>query len=402
MNTPDFDDALEIEYAEHTARQESKRRRLLALFVVLFLATCYTSYMFIRYLRQPEPLPDMLPVALARSISYAPTFKYAITGIDKPVGVAYSPTNQRIYVTEGSGERLIKAFDLNGNLAATFSAPGTTKANRKPIYAAVDGTGRLFVSEHYNNVINIFDGDGNYLDSIIDRDQTLSKYIAEFLGAVPPEGTLYFYNNSDKRVYFQLPRQEIQSILGPPQNEWAPVGLRFDVSGNLLVTNFVGGKHSVLIYSAAALSEPWSVFNPAVQEFGVQGSGAGELSYPNSVVADREGFFYVSDGNNGRISVWSADFDYRMFFGYGSSESSLNLPRGMWLDSKERLHVADAVGHFIRVYDVSGPTPTFLYNFGGFGSGDGFFNHPTDIVIDSTGRLFLTDRENNRIQVWTY
>jgi hypothetical protein len=74
----------------------------------------------------------------------------------------------------------------------------------------------------------------------------------------------------------------------------------------------------------------------------------------------------------------------------------------MWIDSKDRLHVADAVGATIRVYDVSAAEPAFLYSFGGFGNTEGMFNYPVDIFIDSTGRLYIADSQNNRIQIWSY
>jgi hypothetical protein len=91
-----------------------------------------------------------------------------------------------------------------------------------------------------------------------------------------------------------------------------------------------------------------------------------------------------------------------LFFAFGSTEDALNLPRGMWMDVNDRLHVADAVGQFIRVYDVSGAEPAFLYNFGAFGQLEGEFNFPIDICMDTTGRLFIADRENNRVQIWSY
>jgi hypothetical protein len=259
----------------------------------------------------------------------------------------------------------------------------------------------VYVSEHYNGVINIFSAEGEYLDSIIDRKIRLSRYVAEQTRLTLPEGTEYFYNNIDKQVYYQLPGREIQSIPGPSRSTWTPLGVRFDRSGNLLITNLAGGKHAVLIYPAAALADTF-MGDFELLEFGLQGQGDGEFSFPNSAVTDSRGNYYISDGNNGRISLWSGDIHYQMFFGFGSSESAFNLPRGAWMDNKDRLHVADAVGHFIRVFDVSTTPPTFLYNFGGFGNGDSSFNYPTDIVIDETGRLFITDRENNRIQVWTY
>jgi tripartite motif-containing protein 71 len=120
------------------------------------------------------------------------------------------------------------------------------------------------------------------------------------------------------------------------------------------------------------------------------------------VVRDDQGNYYVSDGNNGRISTWSVDRIYKTFFGFGSSEQTLNLPRGMWMDGKNHLHVVDSVGSAVRVYDVSGKEPAFLFNFGESGVSEGFLNFPTDICIDSTGRVYIADSQNNRIDIWSY
>ena len=72
------------------------------------------------------------------------------------------------------------------------------------------------------------------------------------------------------------------------------------------------------------------------------------------------------------------------------------------MDARDRLYVVDAVGQNVKVYDVSGPEPSFLFVFGGWGMGDGQFDYPNDIALDATGRLYVVDRENNRVQVWSY
>jgi sugar lactone lactonase YvrE len=189
---------------------------------------------------------------------------------------------------------------------------------------------------------------------------------------------------------------------GPERAEWNPLGLRFDAEGNLMITNLVAGKHEVLIFPAASLTGDLSKFAPAFKEFGSEGKENGQFSFPNSVVRDSKGNYYVSDGNNGRISAWSAERIYKSYFGFGSSDQTLNLPRGAWMDNKDHLHIADAVGSAIRVYDVSGSDPAFLYNFGEFGVSEGYLNFPVDITLDSTGRVYIADRENNRIDIWSY
>jgi hypothetical protein len=267
---------------------------------------------------------------------------------------------------------------------------------------AVDASGRVFVVDTYNNVIAMFDADGNFLDGIIDKDVTLSEMITAKIGGGIPPGTLFYYNNITKNVDYQLPGKSVQSIPGPDQSDWSPMGVRFDQAGNLLTTNIVSGTHEVLIYPAADINGSWPNFNPQIKNFGVEGNGNGELSFPNCVVTDSKGNYHVSDGNNGRISFWTSDLQYGTFFGYGSTEISLNLPRGLWMDPKDHLHIVDSVGSVVRVYDVSGEEPVFLYNFGVYGIAEGEFNFPNDIYIDGTSRLYIADRENNRIQVWSY
>ena len=72
------------------------------------------------------------------------------------------------------------------------------------------------------------------------------------------------------------------------------------------------------------------------------------------------------------------------------------------MDKRDRLYVVDAVVQNVKVYDVSGEEPVFLFAFGDWGQDDGQFNYPSDIVLDTSGRLYVADRENNRVQVWSY
>lgn len=405
MTTPDIEleskDAPDPVASPEEIEEERKRRKLLLLLVLLLLLLCCVGYFFVSYLLKPRPIPEMLPQPVSEAINYPPTYRLSIPA-DAPVGVAVSPDGQRIYVVESSGERLIKMFDRDGNFIKSFAPPGTTKSNRKPSYIAVDAGGRVFVNDTYNNVIAVFDADGVFLDGIISKDVTLSEFVAGINKGKAPQGTLYYYNNITKSVDYKFPNQEAKKAPGPDQAEWSPLGLRFDQKGDLLVTNIVSGKHSILIIPAAALSSDWLNFNPQTKEFGVEGKEAGQLSFPNSVVTDSLGNFYVSDGNNGRISAWTVDMQYKNFFAFGSTEDALNLPRGMWMDAKDHLLVSDAVGQYIRVYDVSAAEPDFLYNFGSFGSLEGEFNFPVDVCMDATGRVFIADRENNRVQIWSY
>jgi sugar lactone lactonase YvrE len=392
-----------VDQPQYDEKEKRKRRSLLILLLWLLLLFCCLGYFVLRYLLKPEPIPDMLPAPVSKNLNYPPAYKFFIAGVDGPVAVALSPDEKRVYVAESKGERLIKVFDLEGTLINSFAPHGTTASTRNPKYLAVDAKGNVYMTDRTNNVIHIFDADGKYIDAIIGPAMTISKFLAQNLPGGLQPGTTFYYEGINRIIYYQLPDKSLgQSSVPPAESAWAPLGLRFNAKGDLIYTDVTSELHSVNIIPAADLKGPLSTFTPLVSHFGEQGKEPGQLDFPNAVALDKRGNFYVSDGNNGRISFWISDLKYGSFFGFGSNEQSLNLPRGVWMDKKDHLHVVDAVGSTVRVYDVSGEEPAFLYSFGTFGASEGTFNFPNDIVIDGTGRLYIADRENNRIQVWSY
>jgi sugar lactone lactonase YvrE len=150
------------------------------------------------------------------------------------------------------------------------------------------------------------------------------------------------------------------------------------------------------------LAATWQQWAPEERHVGAEGYGDGEFLFPNIALVDSQNRLYVTDGNNGRVCVWDADRVFLASFGRGIGEGTLSLPRGAAIDGRDRLHIVDAVEQCVKVYDVSGAKPRFLFAFGDWGVEEGQFNYPNDIALDTSGRLYVADRENNRVQVWSY
>lgn len=380
-------------------KEERRRRGLLLLLLLLLLLICCIGILFVRYLIKPEPLPELLPVV--NQVDYPPAYAYSFYGVDKPVGVAVSPDGSRVYVSESGGERLVKVFNRDGELLGSFAPPGTTALERSPVYIAVASDGRVFVSDRLQDAVFIYDEDGNYIDSILSPDMSLSKYLDQHMGGMMPDGTSFYYNNMKEMVNLTQPGETEQALPAPNLALWDPLGVRFDQAGNLLVT--VVTDHTVRTFPAGNLHPDALVnFGGQTSMFGSFGQEAAQFNFPNIAVTDSQGRIHVSDGNNGRVSMWDAQGNFLLYYGRGTGDESLSLPRGTWIDDRDRIHIVDAVGHAVRVYDVSGDEPVFLYKFGDLGETDGLFYYPNDIAIDNAGYLFMADRENNRVQVWTY
>ncbi len=390
---------------EAEARQEAeeaRRRKWLLLLLLLLLLLCCGCGLFYRYWTKPQPLPDLVPVA--PEVEYPPHYLFSIYGVDRPVGVAVSPDGERIYVAETGGERLIKVFDAKGNLLDSFAPPETRPGERSPVYLAVDASGRVFVSDRLQHAIYVFDAEGQYLDTILDTSLTLREFVSKHAQEELSPSAVFSYNIFWQDVRYQPTTDEAPLLMpAPDRAAWAPLGLRFDQEGNLWVTDVAREANAVHFFPAEALNSPtWEEFSPDTFRFGASGQELGQFLYPNTAVRDSQGRVYVSDGNNGRISVWSAQGEYLFTFGAGSGEGALSLPRGAFIDEKDRLFIVDAVGQDVKVFSVAEEEPVFLYLLGEYGLDDGQFNYPNDIAVDGSGRLYIADRENNRIQVWSY
>lgn len=383
--------------------QGAERHRRLFLLLILMLALLISvGVMFIRYLMGPAPLPSMLPLPVDGS--YAPHYLFSIYGVEKPVGVAVSRRGDRVYVAESGGERLVKAFDRDGDLLGAFAPPRTEPGERSPVYLATDWRGHVFVSDRLQHAVFVYDGDGAYLDTILSPDLTLSEYVVQCTDADGlPASTTFAYDMFESRVHYHEPGKAERICPPPGPASWSPLGIRMIGTDQMLLTDVSVEHHTVRQLENGVLgdgSEQESDLHEIV--FGTYGQGTGQFLFPNSAVADSQERIYVTDSNNGRVSVWDTRGHFLFDFGQGADRDSLSLPRGAAIDGRDCLYVVDAVGQDVKVYDVSGVRPDFLFAFGSWGAGNGQFNYPNDITIDVTGRLYITDRENDRVQVWLY
>jgi DNA-binding beta-propeller fold protein YncE len=321
----------------------------------------------------------MLP-GLRGAVVYPPHYVHSIYGLDQPVGVAVSPLYDRLYVTESGGERFVKMFSQDGDPLGSFAPPVTTAAQRSPVYVDTDTSGRVYVTDRLQHAIFVYDDQGNYLDTLLAPNLTVGQYIAQQTGGLQP-GATYTYNIFQDSIPFQNPGDAAGQMVPTPAEGamWSPLGVRFDeVSGQMLVTDVTDELNSVstIAFPAETMQIFWQDFNPAVAQFGSSGQDPSQFLFPNIAVTDSRGRVYVTDGNNGRISVWDGQGNFLFTFGRGSGQGSLSLPRGATIDERDRLYVTDAVGQNVKVYDVSGDEPEFLFVFGDFGLGDGQFNYP--------------------------
>jgi DNA-binding beta-propeller fold protein YncE len=320
-----------------------RRRKFLLLFLLLagFIALLGLTVWYLLF-RQPIPLPT--PPGQVVMPSYATS----IYGASRPMGVTVTPDGTRIFVGATSGDLTARVFDAGGTQLGLMQPPTSTGASHAPVYLARNpGTGEIYVSDRPSASIFVYDEAGNYLRKL--------------------------------------------TVTGASKT-FQPLGLAFDGTGNLYVTDVGTIPQSVL------------VVDPSGAVIRTIGADAG-LSFPNGVAVGTDGTVYVTDSNNGRLLAFDASGAIVARVGRGVGSGNLGLPRGVALDGQGRVYVADASGQQVMVFSAVGSQPGNLEALGSFGSQgvqNGQFEFPNGVSTDTRGRVYVTDSANDRVQVWSY
>ena len=79
-------------------------------------------------------------------------------------------------------------------------------------------------------------------------------------------------------------------------------------------------------------------------------------------------------------------------------EAGLTRPRGVDVDRRGNVYVADTENHAVKKLDRNG---NLLAVWGDRGEGPGEFRYPRDVAVAPDGRVYVADTLNDRIQVFT-
>jgi RHS repeat-associated protein len=182
-----------------------------------------------------------------------------------------------------------------------------------------------------------------------------------------------------------------------------PIGLAIDGSGNVWVTDSSNERIEEFSGTGTFIKAiGWGVSNGKTElqtctsscHAGLEGSGNGQFAEPKGLTIDSKGNLWIADTGNNRIQELSSSGGFIRAFGTeGTGNGQLKAPQGVAIDSKGNAWVADGSNNRIEEFNEKGE---YVARFGTEGAGADQFKTPNDITI-SWGNIYVADITNNRI-----
>ena len=133
--------------------------------------------------------------------------------------------------------------------------------------------------------------------------------------------------------------------------------------------------------------------------FGSEGTGPGQFNRPWGIAVNTHGEMAVSDQNNHRVQVFSAERRFLFSLGeQGTGDGQFNRPRGVTYDRNDNLLVVDSRNNRIQQFTRTGQ---FMRTFVAKGELGGNLICPLGISTSPDGNFIVADAGNKRVVVFT-
>ena len=228
--------------------------------------------------------------------------------------------------------------------------------------------------------------------------------------------------------------QAAEAVLGQPDMESHtaataanrmdfPTAIAFDRAGRLWVADAINNR--VLRFDSAGFKPSSAPANGVLGQPNFTSNAAGlaqdSMNYVRGIAVDDAGHLWVADQENNRV----LRFDNAASRPNGAaadgvlgqpdfttsrdtiSRSSLDVPRGLVVDTQGRLYVADSYGSRVLRFDNAAGKPNGANADGVLGAVDfdsasgevsrSSMTEPWGVELDGSGRLYVTDDGSNRL-----
>ncbi len=317
---------------------------------------------------------------------------------------------------------------LSGSAGST-NATGTAARFNSPRALAIDSAGNLYVAEGNAHtirkitpagVVTLLAGTVNTIGNS-DGVGTAARFFTPRGLAVDGSGNVFVADSSNHAIRRIAPDGMVTTFaglagsgnfgstdaIGTVARFNAPIGLAFDLSGNLIVAD--SNNHTIRSVTPAGVVT--TLAGLAGNSNSTDGTGAAaRFATPNGVVADASGNLFVTENGTSRVrqiapgvvvtGFAGAAFQSGVADGTGTAARFFS-PQGIARAPGGNLYVTDGTNNLVRQITTGAVVTTFAGVAPGFADGTGSaarFYIPQGVARDSSNNLYVTDRQNHVVR----
>ena len=348
-----------------------------------------------------------------------------------PRGLAFDGTGN-LYIAD-TGNFRIRRVNRSGTITTIAGigesgysgdgGPAVLARLYDPAGVTVDGEGNLYIADSGNHSIRRVDGAGT-ITTVAgtgtrgnggDGGPAIKAQLSSPKGvAVDGTGNLYIADTFNHQVR-RVDHEGIITTVTSFPTVYYPRGVAVIGAGNLYIADEqhhrilrLDGSGTITTVAGTGASGYSGDGGPAV---------SAHLYFPRGVAVDGRGDLYIADTANDRIrrvdgsgiiTTVAGTGDGRYSAGTGPAvEATLHNPNGVAVDSTGAFYIADRLNNVIWRVDGSGISTTIAGSGRTGSSGDGGLaveaelHWPRGIAVDNAGNVYVADTENHRIRVLT-
>lgn len=271
-------------------------------------------------------------------------------GVNRPRGIAYDASNDRLLVTDWWNQRIVGVQSTGANVT-TFGFRDTNDSlgslNFPYDVAVQPGTDRVFVANREAHRIEVFEADGTF----VMRNGTRGA--------------------------------------GAGQFEF-PSGLAFDPSGALWVADSENDR----LQQFAVAADGSLGHLATLGQSGNRQDGPGFFNYPADLAFEADGTLWVTDAFNNSVQRRATDGTWTRIT--ATDGFPLSDPRGVHVSATGEIYIADAGNDRLVVLAAD---QTLIGEYRGAEFGVGALSYPYDVTTNGAGQIYVSDFDPSRVLV---
>ena len=306
--------------------------------------------------------------------------------VDGPAGIALDASGSNLYIADFNNHR-VRKVDSGGTIT-TVAGTGV---------AGSTGDGGAATSAQINGPISVFvDGNDN-LYIVEFSGNRVRKVSSGTISTVAGTGTAGFSGDSGPATSAQLN---------------GPSKIFVDSSGNLYIVDFTNNRIRKVDTGGTITTIAGTGVSGRIDDGGPATSA--QFHEPRALDRDRDGNFYIPDGQNHRIRKIDTSGIITTVAGTGvagfsgdsgpATSAQIDQPQGLDVDDSGNLYLVDSNNHRVRKIDTSGTITTIAgtgtqgFNGDGISATTADLDTPQDVVVDSSGSIYISEFGNNRVR----